>query len=313
MGEEKGSCQVLSVFYLQKSARHRAQRWSHHFNWAIVPQQLLSGEQQWVWILFSLTAPVQIWRWRHVNPFHDINSLLSSLPCCFTFFWSPNPLPCPALQISGPIPAVQMKHQVESLTPLHHTMLNIFRIKMKIWERKSCHSNSTQQHHKTLRQGCSRTCQAPLHCRAVWRWQPYWAELPFVNPGITKPPTSQLESANVTPDHMKGNSSHAQGISPLSAAPCSPVQRCYFTLPQDEREGLVGTQAHWWGVLCALDIHLTCNRGAAQSSEQSKGPPNGTWADVLPACVSTGFYFQHFQLWFIVPGMFVYQTLLCSV
>lgn len=167
---------------------------------------------------------------------------------------------CPAqpLQISGPIPTVHMKHQVAPLTPLHHTVLSTsLRINMKSWERRSCHSNSTQQHHKTRRQGCSRTCQASLLCHAVRRWQPYWAELPFVNPGITKPPTSQLESANVTPDHMKGNSSHAQSISPLSAAP-APQQRCYFTLPQDEREGLVGAQGHWWGVLCTLEIHLTC-------------------------------------------------------
>lgn len=85
---------------------------------------------------------------------------------------------------------------------------------------------------------------------------------------------------------MKGNSSPAQGISPLSAAPCSPAQWCYFTLAQDEREALVGAQGHWWRVLCTLDIHLTCNRGAVWSSEQNKGPPNGTWADALRACVS---------------------------
>lgn len=117
---------------------------------------------------------------------------------------------------------------------------------------------------------------------------------------------------SLTPHHMKGNSSHAQGISPLSAAPCSPAQRCYFTLPQDEGGVSAGTQGHWWGVLCTLDIHLTCSREAAWSSEQSRDPPNGTQADALHACVSTGL-FQHFQLWFILPWVFIYKPLLCSV
>lgn len=205
-----------------------------------------------------------------------------------------------------------MKCQVASLTLLHHTMLSTSsRTRMKSWERRSFHSNSTKQPYKTRRQACSRTCQAPLLCHAVWRWQPYWAELPFVNPGITKAPTSQLESAHVTPDHMKGNSSHARGISPLSAAPCSPAQRCYFTLPQGEREGSVGTQGHgeecpaaWTFTLYAVGGQhgLVSREGAQQSS---------TWADALHACASIGL-FQPFQLWFILPWVFVYKPVLCS-
>lgn len=206
---------------------------------------------------------------------------------------------------------VHMKCQVASLTPLHHTMLSTsFRIKkswreglvtttppsspMRQWDRAAAgHAKlpfsvmlSEDDSHTEL--SCHLSIQGlQSHLRASWKvlmsHQTTWKEiLPRTGyqPSVS---SSLLPSAEVL----------------------------FHTSPGWER-GLVGMQGHWWGVLCALDIHLTCNTGAALSSEQSKGPPNGTGADVLHACVSTGL-FQHFQVWFMLPWVLVYKTLLCSV
>lgn len=80
-------------------------------------------------------------------------------------------------------------------------------------------------------------------------------------------------------------------IGPLSAAPCSPPQKRYFTLPQDKGEGSVGRRSTarcaqpetpCRGALCTLVIHLRCTRGALWSSEQNRGPPNRYWGRCSP-------------------------------